>query len=121
MVTLQPGQSVSVKVNPLQADGSLSKATISAGSGSSSDVTVFTLVMDSTDLTGSSGTITAVATSDAQASLSWSSTVTQVDGSTGTITAIDQVFVALQPPADVAVALGFTYGVPTPPLVAKPK
>ena len=129
MVTLNPGQSVPVKVNPLKPDPNNptslvdSDATLSEGSGGSSDVTVFTLVMDTTDPTGASGTLTAVATSDAQATLSWQAKATEKDGVTvNVISGSDQIFVtAAPPPVGVATTLGFSYGVPTSAPSAKRK
>ena len=123
MVTLQPGQSVSVKVNPLKDDpnnpGQLipGDATLSQGSGASSDSTVFSLTMDPTDPTGSTATLTAVATSDAQATLSWSSLATETaanGGSSHQVSGSDQIFVSVGPPAPgLTTSLGFTYGTPS--------
>lgn len=123
MTTLQPGQSVSVKVNPLKADGSPSLAVLSSVQFSSSDITVFTFASDPTDPTGASGTITAVALADAQATISASATAAEPDGVTAeTISGSDTVFVsAVTPPPGVATSLGFTYGTPTPAAAAKGK
>lgn len=126
MTTLQPGQSVSVKVNPLKADGSPSSAVLSAVQFSSSDITVFTFAPDPTDPTGASGasgTISAVALADAQATISASAIATEPDGvTTETIAGSDTVFVsAVPPPPGVATSLGFTYGTPMPTSAAKRK
>lgn len=105
---LNPGQSVSFTVSPVDAQGNPSHATLSAVSFASADPTVFTVVPDPNTPNG--GIVTAVGAGSAV--ITATATATEPDGvTTEQVSGTDTVNVLSTPPPPAA-GLSFSWGTP---------
>ena len=116
--TLNPGQTVSFTVAPVNAQGGPSTATLSNLSFATSDATVFSVAPDPNNANGGIVTALTPAVTPDAAVLTASATATEPDGvTTESITGSDTVTVVTTPPPPppppVAASLAITFGTPS--------
>jgi hypothetical protein len=116
-VTLNPGQTVTFSVSPLNAQGGPSSATLSNLIFTSSDPTVFTVASDPNNALGGIVTALTPAVTPDAAALTATALATEPDGvTTESISGTDTVTVVTvpppPPPPPVAASLAITWGTP---------